>query len=73
MKKELSPQEVITALGNNIKKIRLSKGLTARYVADKSEMDENNYSRYEKGKVNLSIDTLVRISNALEVDIKELF
>lgn len=73
MKKKLIPEEVLIKLGNRIKEVRIEKGLTARSVAHKSDMDENNYSRYEKGKVNLSLETLVRICNALEVEIKDLF
>ncbi|MCL6274504.1 helix-turn-helix domain-containing protein [Muricauda sp. 2012CJ35-5] len=66
--------EMLKALGENIKKIRLEKGLTQVDLVGKIEarIDTTNISRIEKGRTNATIHTLYRISEALEVPLSDI-
>lgn len=66
--------EMLRALGENIKKIRLEKGLTQVDLVGKIEarIDTTNISRIEKGRTNATIHTLYRISEALEVPLSDI-
>ena len=56
----------------NIKRIRKEKGLTQQEVADSSDMLVSTYSRLERGGSSPSLSTMIRIADALEVNITEL-
>lgn len=64
--------EIIT---QNIKKYRKLKGLTQAELAEKVDLSHEFIRRIEskKGKKYFSIDTIYRISRALEISIKCLF
>ena len=57
----------------NIKRIRKEKGLTQKDVAEGSDMLVPTYSRLERGGSNPSLTSIVRIANALDVSVIELF
>lgn len=61
-------------VGENIKRIRLAKGLTQKQLGELSGINAAQIRRYELGGHNSSpkYETLVKIANALEVDISEL-
>lgn len=60
-------------VGKKIRSARLEKGLTMRAVADAIGMEENNYSRFEKGKTNPTLKSLFKICQVLEISLKDLF
>ena len=60
-------------IGKKIKEIRESKGISQQVLAAKCNFEKSNLSRLESGKVNSTISTLEKVSNALEIDIVELF
>lgn len=66
--------EILKIIGQNIKRIRLEKGLTQVDLVGKitSQIDTTNISRIEKGRTNATIHTLFRISQALEVPLSEI-
>jgi len=57
----------------NIKRIRKEKGLTQKDVAEGSDMLVPTYSRLERGGSNPSLTSIVRIANALDISVVELF
>lgn len=59
-------------ISKNIKKIRLERGLTQKQVAEQCGMAEANFRKYELGKANPTLETLSRISYALNIDLFEL-
>lgn len=65
--------ESVKIVGSNIKRIIKEKNLKVRYVAHDSDLDIEALRRYILGKQIMGIDKLVRISNALNVEISELF
>ncbi len=70
----MEKSEILKIIGQNIKRIRLEKGLTQVDLVGKIEarIDTTNISRIEKGRTNATIHTLFRISNALEVPLSEV-
>jgi transcriptional regulator with XRE-family HTH domain len=60
-------------IGKKIKEIRELKGISQQDLAAKCNFEKSNMSRLEAGKVNSTISTLQKVSNALEIDIVELF
>jgi transcriptional regulator with XRE-family HTH domain len=60
-------------VGKKIRATRLEKGLTMRAVADAIGMEENNYSRFERGKTNPTLKSLFKICQFLEINIQDLF
>jgi hypothetical protein len=63
----------VKIIGSNIKMIIKEKNLKVRHVAHDSDLDIEALRRYMLGKQIMGIDKLVRISNALNVEISELF
>jgi transcriptional regulator with XRE-family HTH domain len=59
-------------IGDNIVKIRQSKGLKQIELATMLEMEDSSLRRIEKGRVNSTILMLRKISTALNVELKEL-
>lgn len=59
-------------LGNNLKKIRLEKGMTQGDVCRASGMDRGYISRVESGQKNPTISNLEKIAKALKIYPDEL-
>ena len=57
----------------NIKRIRSEKGLTQKDIAERADMLVPTYSRLERGGSTPGLSTIVRIAEALEVSVVELF
>lgn len=57
----------------NIRKIRLNKGINQQVIADALNVDVAVISNIEKGKRELKVSELEIISNALEVSVLDLF
>lgn len=52
---------------NKIKQLRLDKKFTQQKVADYLEIDRSNYSKYELGKLEISIEMLIKLSQLYNV------
>lgn len=70
-KSEMS-QEIIL-LGKRIEGIIKEKGLKTREVAHDADMDVENLRKYIKGKQEMKVGTMLKIVNALKVEVKDLF
>ena len=57
----------------NIRLIRVQKGLTIDDVAGKSEVSRSNLYYIESKQKNPTLYTLYRLAKALDVDIKDFF
>lgn len=60
-------------LGARIKELRKGRGLSQDELSEKIDIDAKHLSRIEVSKSYPSLDTLVRISDALGVETKDLF
>jgi transcriptional regulator with XRE-family HTH domain len=67
------PQLVLNQLGSRIREIRKTRNMTQDDLADKCKFEKGNLSRIETGQTNLTMRSLLRISQALEVPIADLF
>jgi len=57
----------------NIKSMRLEKGIIQEVLAEALGFDVANYSRIENGKQELKVSQLEIIANVLKVDVIDLF
>ena len=71
MKDEYVSQK-LKALGKVIKEVRTAKKLTQANLAQLAEIDSSNLQKIESGK-NTTVDTLVRICDALKLEDYLLF
>jgi transcriptional regulator with XRE-family HTH domain len=65
-------QVFLTNIGNKIRELRISKGLSIENLANDCELDYSQIARMELGKVNFNVSFLSKISSSLKVDPKEL-
>lgn len=68
--------EVMQQIGKNIKRYRKRLGLTQEQLAQHmgTETTRGTISKYETGKwPNMTVETLNKLANALEVNIQDLF
>ncbi len=55
-----------------IRNLRLSRGYTQEYMAEKLGIDTVNYGRIERGKSKLTLDRFLKICDILQVSPTEL-
>jgi len=60
------------SIGIRIKRYRKEKGLTQLALAELSNLEPSNISHIERGATKLSLPTIVKIANALEVSVDDL-
>lgn len=58
-------------IGEKIKEMRKRSGYTQKQLAEESGLSEISIKKYETGKVNPKYDSLEKICNVLEIDMKE--
>ena len=59
-------------IGNNIKKFRELKDITRDQLASQLNMSLSNYSKIERGEIDLTISRIEQIAHILEIDIAQL-
>lgn len=67
-----SGKDYLIAFGKHVTKIRESKGLSLREVAQLCDLDHSNIAKIEKGQKNCQLLTLVELATGLGVEPKEL-
>lgn len=60
-------------LGKRIRALRKKDGLSQEQLAEKVNMSSKYLGEIERGQVNFSIDIAERISNALDIELTDLF
>lgn len=60
-------------LGKNIKKYRKAKKLTQQKLAEKTGIGLNFLGKIEVAYAKPSFETIIKLSQALEISLKELF
>lgn len=66
-------RDTLIRFGDNIKHIRIEKGFTQDDLATILAVDKSYISRIENGRINLTVNSILKISEALKVNIVELF
>jgi transcriptional regulator with XRE-family HTH domain len=69
----MQEQELRAVLAENIKKYRAKRGWSQLILSEKLDISANFLSEIETGKGWVSPLTLVKLANALEVEVFELF
>lgn len=67
-----STDEIIKIYASNIKRIRRQKQITQAAIAEQIGITDKYWSDIETGRKSCSLDTLISIANALEVEPYEL-
>ena len=60
-------------LGENVKRLRLYRGLEQTELAKRAKLSSAVISRLERGVENITADNLIKIADVLEADLEELF
>lgn len=68
MKKE----QLQIIIGNRIRLLRESKGISQQVLAAMCNFEKGNMSRIEAGRTNPTLTTLYKISQALEIKVADL-
>lgn len=66
------PERVLSAFGRRTGELRRERGLTQEQLAERLEVSLQYVQRIEGGRANLSIRSLVKLANALQVNVAEL-
>ena len=72
-KSKHSEKEYLINLGKNIKSIRVHKKISQTEIAYRCGFDKSNLNTIESGKRNPTIISLLKIADALEVNLIDLF
>ena len=67
----MTDPKFLALLGEKIRALRLSKEMTQNELAIQCNFEKASMSRIEAGKTNITILTLRKISNALEIEMNE--
>ncbi|MCA0364035.1 MAG: helix-turn-helix domain-containing protein [Bacteroidetes bacterium] len=57
----------------NLKQLRLKTGICQEYIAFKLKVSQSTYHKIESGKIKIKLLQFLQITEALEVDPKEVF
>jgi DNA-binding XRE family transcriptional regulator len=68
----LRHNDFLKNLGENLRNIRTSKGLSQEDIAFNTELSTNQIGRIERGEINTGICTLYEIAVYLNIPVKEL-
>jgi len=61
------------SFGQKVRSIRKSSGLSQEELAERSRLHRNYISDVERGRRNLSLDALLKLSIGLGISIRDLF
>lgn len=73
LSEEKREKQFIKSMGKKIKSIRLAKGIRQNEIAYRCNFDKSSFSNIEAGKRNITILSLYKIANALEVPLSVFF
>lgn len=65
-------KDIIKAVGNRIRQLRLEANLSQEDLANEAEIPISQIGRIERGENNPTISTLYVIADALKIELKEL-
>lgn len=64
-----SAKRAYRELGDRLRAARLAKGLSQEAMAQRTGMPYRRYQALESGRINTTIRTLVRVADALGIDV----
>jgi len=66
------PSDTDKCVGERIREIRVSKGLSRRQIANRVHVTHQQIQKYEKGYNRMSVGRLVEIADAMDCHVTEL-
>ncbi|HKC68821.1 MAG TPA: helix-turn-helix transcriptional regulator [Bacteroidia bacterium] len=69
----MKSEAYLKKIGDNITRIRKQKGFTSKELGYRCDIDKSALIHIEKGRVNITANTLLKIAEALEVEVKAFF
>lgn len=60
-------------IGNKLKELRISEGLTQQELSMRLGISRVNYTRYETDKVRPDYETLIKLADFYNVSLDEIF
>lgn len=63
----------ILQIGNKLKELRISEGLTQQELSARLGISRVNYTRYETDKVRPDYETLIKLADFYNVSLDEIF
>jgi transcriptional regulator with XRE-family HTH domain len=70
---DVKKTEILTAFGNRVREIRREKGMSQEELSFKAELHRTYIGMIERAEKNITLINIEKISNALKVNIKDLF
>lgn len=68
-----SEDNIALKIGIQIRKLREDKNFSQQNLADICNIPKSTIARIERGEVNVKMVTLIKISNALEIETVDFF
>jgi len=68
----MNEKETLQLIARNIKRHRIQKDMTQAQLAHTCQIQKAAVSRIEAGKVNVTVKTLTKICNALQLEVAAL-
>ena len=68
-----SSKTIQTFFGENLKRIREKAGLSLSELSDLCNIHRSNLSKIEKGELNITLEKVKQLAEALEVEYWEFF
>lgn len=65
--------DIKVAIGERIAELRKAKNLSQQKFSYEAEIERSYLTHVEKGRKNISIETLIKITDALEISLKDFF
>jgi transcriptional regulator with XRE-family HTH domain len=69
----ISEDTVLKNLGIHIRQLREKKSISQEYLANLCDIPKIQIGRIERAEINTTVRTLVKIANALEIELKDFF
>lgn len=65
--------EFLKAFGENLKRLRVEKGLSQEQLANDADIPLQQVGRIERAEINTTLNTIKRLADALGINPKQLF
>lgn len=69
----MDENELLKKIGESITRRRKEKGLTSKELGYMCDIEKPNLIAIEKGRINVTVKTLKKIADALDIEIREFF
>ena len=65
-------EKIRKKFGENLKRLRENKGISIRELALRANLEYSQVQRIEKGKVNLSLTTIIALADGFDIHPKKV-